>query len=257
MFAFILYMILPNWLEFLNWCPFLTFQLDEFDPAATMTPLKDVPLGAAANTSRQVRRVRRRMQPTPEKETSGEAPKPRKKSRLIPSSSILAGLEEDVIEMDGNLSPSMQADASDQDLVNPSVPTDKLYLEMEKKFAIQNKSMYEKKLEERMRQFAEAETKRQLKEELKYQISTPRTALKTHKFLRVLFLLIHGLNIGFLVWQAVIAYVVNLNSFTLQLNSTSIPSQLPYFYLFRDLTMPIQCISYFFLTICIIDCMDR
>lgn len=197
--------------------------------------------------------------------------------------SMLVGLEEDVVEMtddnkeprrrndDDNETPQDQANVN-QDQTSPlsqrelllnnqakfeSVPTDKFYLEMEKKFAIQNKNLFEKRQEERMRQLADAEQKRKLKEELKFQISTPQTALKTHKFIRTVFLLIQGINVGFLIWQAVVAYTLNLNAITLDLNSTSIPEQFPYFYLYADLAMPIHCLSYFFLTICIVDCMDR
>lgn len=193
-----------------------------------------------------------------------------------PSSAILAGVEDDVVDWNDEEDTSKQAadarnsenpDASDlsqRDLINKppafeSVPTDKFYLEMEKKFAIQNKNLFEKKQEERIRQLQEAEKKRMLREELKFQISTPRTALKTHKFIKALFLLIQGINIGFLIWQSVLVYTVNINSFTLNLNTSVIaqPEQLPYFYVFRDLALPIHCLSYFFLTICIVDCMDR
>lgn len=179
------------------------------------------------------------------------------------SSAILAGVEDDVVDWVDEI------DERDEEMENPdlasdrklppsqSIPTDKFYLETEKKFAIQNKNLFEKKQEERMKQMYEAEQKRQLKEELKFQISAPRTALKTHKFLRALFLLIEGVSVGFLIWQAVMVHTVNVGSFLLNLNSTSIPDQLPYVYIFRDLTMPIHCLSYFFLTICIIDCLDR
>lgn len=191
-----------------------------------------------------------------------------------PSSAILAGVEDDVVDWNdendeetSKKTADANPDASDlsqRDLINKpsgfeSVPTDKFYLEMEKKFAIQNKNLFEKKQEERVRQLQEAEKKRMLREELKFQISTPRTALKTHKFLKALFLLIQGINIGFLIWQSVLVYTVNVNSFTLNLNTSVIaqPEQLPYLYVFRDLALPIHCLSYFFLTICIVDCMDR
>ena len=205
---------------------------------------------------------------------ANKPPQPRKKSRqtvggskTAQSSNILIGFEDDVIDM-GDEEPVRNgtnnqeaANISQRELLNQpsfvSVPTDKFYLETEKKFTMQNKNLYEKKQEERMRQISESEAKRKIKEELKFQISTPRTALKAHKFLRTLFLLIEGINIGFLIWQAVVAYSVNLSSFTLDLSSTSIPEQLPYFYIFRDLIMPIHCLSYLFLTICIVDCMDR
>lgn len=220
--------------------------------------------------SRRIRRVRKRAQPIKDDETvdPNKPPQPRKKSRRMvkganfaTSSAILAGLEDDVVDIDDETKKDGEAsDLSQRQLIQQpfeSVPTDKFYLEMEKKFTIQNKNRYEKKQEERMRQINEAEMKRKLREELKFQISTPRTALKTHKFLRALFLLIQGVNIGFLIWQAVVIYTVNVSSFNLNLNSQNIPDQLSYFYVFRDLTMPVHCLSYFFLTICIIDCMDR
>lgn len=234
--------------------------------------------GGPLTASRRVRRVRKRMQPAPDEEQvdPNKPPQPRKKSRRIgkprsggtlPGSTILAGLEDDVVDMDNEEADRVggkeeQSDLSQRELIGAppafeSVPTDKFYLETEKKFAVQNKSQFEKRQEERMRQMMEAEKKRQLKEELKFQISTPRTALKTHRVLRALFLLIEGINIGFLIWQSVVVYSLNHSSFSLQLNSTAIPDQLSYFYLFQDLALPIHCLSYFFLTICVIDCMDR
>lgn len=189
------------------------------------------------------------------------------------SVNILAGLEDDVVDWSEDekarkqrlnietvenqeTSDLSQRDPQDQ-VAFSSIPTDKFYLEMEKKFAIQNKGLFEKKLEERVKQLREAEMKRKFKDELKFQISTPRIALKTHKFMRALFLLIQGVNIGFLVWQSVIAYTVDVDSFILPFNSSDVPKELPYFYVFRDLIMPIHCLSYFFLAICIVDCLDR
>jgi hypothetical protein len=34
-----------------------------------------------------------------------------------------------------------------------------------------------------------------------YQINTPKVALNMHKFLRAIFLFIHGINVGFQLWQ--------------------------------------------------------
>lgn len=225
-----------------------------------------------------MRRVRRRTQQFKDDDLndSNKPHQPKKKSRRTKSGknfasnpAILEGLEDDVIEMREDMRETnlerdqLASDISQRELLGQanqpfeSVPTDKFYLEMENKFTIQNKNLYEKKREERMRQINEAEKNRMLREELKFQISTPKTALKTHKVLRVLFLLIHGINVGFLIWQTIVVYFVNLSAFTLNLNSVSIPSQFSYFYLYQDITMPIHCLSYFFLTICIVDCMDR
>ena len=121
--------------------------------------------------------------------------------------------------------------------------------------------MYEKKEQERLAQLFEVQLKQKEKEELKYQISTPKTALNTHRFLKVLFLFIHGINVGFQVWQVIALYALNLKNFDLNLNYTT--SQNVYLNdvelvsLYRSLSMPIHCLSYFFLTICIIDTMDK
>lgn len=190
------------------------------------------------------------------------------------NATILQGLEEDVIEMDEDLrdpnepndtaeeKEQFASDLSQRELINhtrrvESVPTDKFYLELDKKFAMQNKNQYEKRQEERMRQLRELELKRQMKEELKFQISTPRTALKTHKFLRILFLLVNGINAGFLIWQSVAIYFINASDFELKFNATGFSADLPLVVLYQNLAMPIQCLSYFFLAICIVDCMDR
>lgn len=223
---------------------------------------------------------------------------------------ILAGLEDDIVDWDqeeaakkqrneaskaetigagpqnhldeSNLDDEHRSPIDPDNLVLESVPTDKFYLETEKKFAIHNKNLFEKRLEERARQAREAEMKRKFKDELKFQISTPRVALKTHKVMRTLFMLIQGVNIGFLIWQAVIVYAVNVNSFSSLINqltttttttatttttqsdsssssssSVAAPDQLPLFYFFRDLIMPVHCLTYFFLAICIVDCLDR
>lgn len=96
----------------------------------------------------------------------------RKKSRTnnfkvqaLSNNYMLQGLEEDIIEMDENDSSPKQADSKgseklgsnasikepQNDMLLKSIPTDKFYLELEKKFAIQNKELYEKKEEERLR----------------------------------------------------------------------------------------------------------
>ena len=182
---------------------------------------------------------------------------------------ILEGLEEDVIEMEeeyGDESRHRQEkenntiDNSQTDLINnnydnflKSAPTENFYLELEKKFAKQKKEIYEKKEQERLRQQFDVQLKQKQKEDLKYQISTPHTALNAHKFLRMLALCVHGINVGFQFWNVIIIYLLDITKFT--------PNQAqqfnPFMILYDQLIMPVQCLSYFFLTICIIDSMDR
>ncbi len=183
---------------------------------------------------------------------------------------ILEGLEEDIVDMDeeetetkedSNRSDKDQSlpDLSQKENLIKSVPTDKFYLELEKKFAIQNKQLYEKKEQERLAQLFEVQLKQKEKEELKYQINTPKVALNTHKFLRAVFLFIHGINIGFQLWQVVTLYTIELTDFNIKYdvgNDTNV-KEFQLASLFQNLTMPIHCLSYFFLTLCIIDTMDR
>lgn len=87
------------------------------------------------------------------------------KVQALSNNFMLQGLEEDIIEMDEdepvrsneniNSSERRGSDSSTRDLggnnLLKSIPTDKFYLELEKKFAIQNKELYEKKEQERLR----------------------------------------------------------------------------------------------------------
>ena len=147
-----------------------------------------------------------------------------------------------------------------------SVPTDKFYLELEKKFTIQNKQVYEKREQERLQQIFASQLRQKQKEELRYQISTPKTALLTHRFLRLIFLFVHGLNVGFQVWQTVVIWTLSTSQF--KVDTTAYPSYVAsthsqynasffLFALYEKLTMAVQCISYFFVVICIVDTMDR
>ena len=169
--------------------------------------------------------------------------------------------EEADTKEDSNRSDKDQSlpDLSQKENLIKSVPTDKFYLELEKKFAIQNKLLYEKKEQERLAQLFEVQLKQKEKEELKYQINTPKVALNMHKFLRVIFLFIHGINVGFQLWQVVTLYTLELTDFKIKFevgNETNV-KEFQLASLFQNLTMPIHCLSYFFLTLCIIDTMDR
>ena len=88
------------------------------------------------------------------------------KVQALSNNFMLQGLEEDIIEMDEeetvknskenvNASDRRGSDSSMKDLgennLLKSVPTDKFYLELEKKFAVQNKELFEKKEQERLR----------------------------------------------------------------------------------------------------------
>ena len=200
------------------------------------------------------------------------------KIQALSNNYMLEGLEEDVIEMDDDeLEGRTDKDSNRTELLdrrqsdprelannkNPlkSVPTDKFYLELEKKFAIQNKEIYEKREQERLRQEFEWQLKQKQKEELKYQISTPKTALNAHKFLRKIFLFVHGLNAGFQFWLLIIIFFLNYAQFTYKSNLyTNNPNLLDISLLMiflENLTMPMHSLSYFFLALCIVDSIDR
>ena len=138
-----------------------------------------------------------------------------------------------------------------------SVPTDKYYLELEKRFAIQNKNVFARREQERLRMISEAEASERLREQLKFQISTTRTALYTHKILRAFFLLVQGLNVGFQVWHAIIIYLIQLSNFSLKSSDSALTNMFEFFILFQGITMPVHCISYFLLVVCLVDTMDR
>jgi hypothetical protein len=201
-----------------------------------------------------------------------------KKSKTIHknenSSSILFGIEDDVIESDetnSNKKENHQLDVKsggpeqskpitdrnndgfdDEDegisgieYKYKSIPTDKFYLELEKKFAIQNKEQFEKREQERLANLFEYQLKMKRKEELRYQISTPKVALRVHRFLRIIFLFIHGINVGFQISNVIITNLLKIDG------STDI------FDVYQNISMPIHCISYLFLTLCIVDSIDR
>ena len=196
---------------------------------------------------------------------------------------LLEGLEEDIVEVAGEsgstsaakssaaAAQSASADQSSSSTTDmqaqllagesKSVPTDAFYLELEKKFAMQSKQLFEKRERERLAQLFDEQLRLKRRDELRYQISTPRTALKTHAFLRCLFLFVHGLNVGFQFWQIVTFYTLNLDHMTLTYNYTSDQARyvdaMKLASLYKNISLPIHCISYFFLTICIVDAMDR
>jgi hypothetical protein len=132
------------------------------------------------------------------------------------------------------------------------MPTDKYYLETDNKFEIQPKQVYEKRVALKHQNEIETEFKIRQKEEMKYQILTPKISLNTHKFLRIIFLFIHGINVGTQFWQAVIIYSLNYLNFNNQISSS-----VAVFWVFKNLSLPFHCLSYFLLTLCIIDIMDR
>jgi len=196
--------------------------------------------------------------------------------RASSNPSFLQGLEDDIVNDDEYEERGSEREAKDHvgsdnsrkglmvdlpaNIIRKSMPTDKYYVEYEKKFEGQSKVVYEKKVETRKQREIEFDFKQKQKDEQKFQILTPRTALNTHKLLRTIFLYVHGINVGFQFWQAVVVSFLNYNTndqvFTTAAND-SISTTFPMFYTFQNLALPIHCISYFFITICIIDCMDR
>ena len=212
----------------------------------------------------------------------------RKNNEFVPSRvSYLEGLEEDVIELeDEDIDPEQQSsqqpsDTSQRGLLDDkadkvssqdngfnfkSTPTDKFYLELEKKFAIQKKELYEKRKQERLAQNYEQQLKELQREDQKYQISTPRTALFTHRVIRTFCLFVHGINVGFQFWQVLVIYLLNatpfsvdktLDTFANDRYYTFLAGLTPIFVLYQNLALPFHCLSYLFLTICIVDSMDR
>jgi len=185
----------------------------------------------------------------------------RRNNKATTSLAILEGLEEDIIESNDNeteASSGRVSDTGQKSLIRPndytrkSMPVDKYFLETDNKFEIQPKQVYERRIQNIQRTELEAALKIKQKEELKYQIITPKISLSAHKFLRIIFLFIHGLNVGTQFWQAVAIYTLNYLDFDTQ---SSIPTAL--FWVYKNLALPFHCLSYFFLTLCIIDVMDR
>lgn len=249
------------------------------------------------------RRQRRKRADTGEERTSKKPPRAAKKGQLntkidnfVSNVAYLQGLEEDVVNYDdepdendestttrNQQSDQQQSDISQKDLLDSSekddkggdapessyyksTPTDKFYLELEKKFATQKKELYEKRKQERLAQMFEIQLRELQREDLKYQISTPRTALYTHKFIRTIFLFVHGINVGFQFWQVILIYFLNASPFIVDKTKdtkfndfyyTYLSTLSPLLTLYQNLAMPFQCLSYFFLVICIVDCMDR
>lgn len=260
--------------------------------------------GGRVESETITRRQRRKRADLGEQRTSKKPPRAAKKGQLntkidnfVSNVAYLQGLEEDVVNYDDepdendesttrnqqSSSDQQQSDISQKDLLDTSekddkgggdasesyyksTPTDKFYLEQEKKFATQKKELYEKRKQERLAQMFEIQLRELQREDLKYQISTPRTALYTHKFLRAIFLFVHGLNVGFQFWQVILIYFLNAAPFVVDKTKdtkfndfyyTYLSTLSPLLTLYQNLAMPFQCLSYFFLVICIVDCMDR
>jgi hypothetical protein len=183
---------------------------------------------------------------------------------------ILNGLEDDVVPMDDDddydskdnnkeIDKDFSSDRSQKPLVSPidalptvkSTPTDKYFLELEKKFQIQQKNIYEKREETKRYNQYQLEMKNKQREEMKYQILTPRTALKCHRLVRLVLLFVHGLNCGFQFWTTVAVNLVYTQ------NNTSDFANSKIFDIFRNLILPVHCLSYLFIALCIVDIMDR
>lgn len=193
-----------------------------------------------------------------------------RKANFVSNPGYLDGLEDDIIEMNEEIKENADpsgSDLSQRELLNQnvtkSVPTDSFFLEVEKKFAIQKKEIYEKRQNERLAQLFEEQLKQKQKEEQKYQLNTGKTALYTHKVLRNIFLFFHGLNVGFQFWQALTSFFLNVADLKFQVAPTILANSafdsinFVLFIVFENLSMPLHCLSYFFLTICIVDTMDR
>ena len=212
-------------------------------------------------------RKSRRSKSSENKLDSTERPKRRgnKRSKLATTPlAILEGLEEDIVDTNDNeteASSGRVSDTGQKSLIKQndnfnysrkSMPVDKYFLETDNKFEIQPKQIYERRIQNQQRTELEAALKIKQKEELKYQILTPKISLNAHKFLRIIFLFIHGINVGTQFWQTVAIYCLNYLDFY---NQSSISVAL--FWVFKNLALPYHCLSYFFLTLCIIDVMDR
>lgn len=223
------------------------------------------------NTVAEQRRSRR-PKSTDEADT-GEKPKKKhsKRAKAVTANlEFLQGLEEDIVDTNDNeteaskesnrASDNYVSDTGQRALIkqndffsnytHKSMPTDKYYLEMDNKFTIQPKQLYEKRVAMKQQIELEAQIKQKEKDDLRYQILTPKIALKTHKFLRIIFLFIQGINVGTHFWHAVVLFSLNYLNFDLTTTDSV-------FWFYRNLALPYHCLSYFLLTICIIDIMDK
>lgn len=70
-------------------------------------------------------------------------------------------------------------------------------------------------------------------------------ALQTQKVLRTIFLFFHGILAGFSVWHITVAYV--LLDF----------GYIDFIVHYRDLALPVQCIFYVLLVVCLVSACDR
>ncbi|RMZ97417.1 transmembrane protein -like [Brachionus plicatilis] len=221
------------------------------------------------------RRARKSIAKETESKTTSLPPLEKKtiktrKGNFVSNPGYLEGLEDDIIEMNEEKKDNADqfgSDLSQRELLNQSVtksvPTDKLFLEVEKKFVEKKKEVYEKRQNERLAQLFEDQLKQKQKEEQKYQLNTGKTALYTHKVLRNIFLFFHGLNVGLQFWQTLIAFLLNVSDLKFEVKSTILANNVftsinfVLLIAFENLSMPLHCLSYFFLTICIVDTMDR
>lgn len=193
-----------------------------------------------------------------------------RKTNFSSNPGYLEGLEDDIIEMNEDKKDSAYpsgSDLSQRELLNQSViksvPNENFFLEVEKKFAIQKKEIYEKRQNERLAQLFEDQLKQKQKEEQKYQLNTGKTALITHRVLRHIFLFFHGLNVGLQFWQTLIVFLLSVEEIKFEIGPSILENNVfnsinfILFIAFKNLSMPLHCLSYFFLTICIVDTMDR
>ena len=215
----------------------------------------------------------RRSKSNEEKQDTTEKSKRRgnKRSKMTTPTSlaILEGLEEDIVDTNDNETEASKdsnrvyvSDTAQRSLIKQnnnentymrkSMPIEKYFLETENKFQVQTKQDYEKRISNKQKAELEAELRVKQKEELKYQILTPKISLNTHKFLRILFLFIHGINVGTQFWQAIVIYCLNYLNFY---NQSAI--SVAVFWVYKNLALPFHCLSYFLLALCIIDVMDR
>jgi hypothetical protein len=177
---------------------------------------------------------------------------------------FLKGLEDDIvddIEETSNRSQQTRRAllSEDDSLILPkkSQPTDKYYVEYGRRFEEQNKIDFEKKEELRRQRELELAQRERERQELKYQILTPKIALNVHKLLSIVFLFIHGINVGYQFWHAIVINTLDTNGNTsVNVNSTNVTMS-DIFLTFKSLALPSNCVSYLFITLCLIDSMDR
>lgn len=207
------------------------------------------------------------LSPVPKKTRKSSPTKTKRKRASARESNpnFLKGLEDDIIDETEDASNRSQQTrrallSDDDSLVIPkkSQPTDKYYVEYGRRFEEQNKIDFEKKEELRKQRELEFVQREKERQELKYQIVTPKVALNVHKILSFIFLFIHGINVGYQFWHAIIVNTLNYNEFNInnETNNTNITMS-NVLLTFKNLALPSNCLSYLFITLCLIDSMDR